>query len=84
MVRDVSDEMMDAFVEEAPESCHYDGLGCCFSLFVAMKALSHQGHQSQDARLSLWWENFGVDFGFSLSPQVNVTASPPGVANQNS
>lgn len=26
----VSDEMIDAFVEEAPESCHCDGLGCCF------------------------------------------------------
>lgn len=29
-LRDVSDEMIDAFVEEAPESCHCDGLGCCF------------------------------------------------------
>lgn len=73
MVRDVSDEVIDAFVEEAPESCHCDGLGCCFfAFFIAMKALSHQGHH-HDARLCLWWDNFRVDFGFALSHKADLT-----------
>lgn len=73
VVRDVSDEMIDAFAEKAPESCHCDGLGCCFSLLTAMKALSHQGHHSHDAKLSLWRDNFRVDVGFSFSHQVDAT-----------